>query len=530
MSDTSIQIILDADMPFIRHPDKPGCVEESRFFDSLSFTYLPLLRSCTALETEGIPFKLAIAFSPTLCEMMSDPLLQTRYIEYLDRTIEYGLSELERCSSDPALRELIKLNMDMMQLNRRDYVEIYDRNILGKFDYFATHGFIEILATTATSCFLPMFSDIPEAVNAQIETGLLTYRTHFTAIPSGFWLPAMAYTPGIEVVLKSYGFQYTVLETHGLLFASPAPDTGIFASATCKNGLSVFARDKNACLEVTDPSTGFARAPFCLDTERDIGFELDSETLAPLFDVNTGRRLTGFRYWSRHAGADGKRAVYEPAKAHEAVRAQALEFLDRRKETLEKASSLLEGEPVCITCAFPASYFGTEWYEGVAWLESIFRQAAVRSDISFSLPLANVRLRPAEKRIDPYHSSWFASGYAEEVLNSTNDWMYPYVRKATVRMIDLADRFPDDTGLKERSLNMAARELLLAQTLDWYTGMTRSEESEYAKARFEESLKAFTVVYESLGSNFISTEWLTTTEKKHNLFRDMNYRVFSHKK
>jgi len=38
------------------------------------------------------------------------------------------------------------------------------------------------------------------------------------------------------------------------------------------------------------------------------------------------------------------------------------------------------------------------------------------------------------------------------------------------------------------------------------------------------------VVYESLGSNFISTQWLTNTEKMHNLFAGINYRVFSKKK
>jgi len=122
------------------------------------------------------------------------------------------------------------------------------------------------------------------------------------------------------------------------------------------------------------------------------------------------------------------------------------------------------------------------------------------------------------------------SGYAEEVLNSANDWMYPFIRKATVRMIDLAERFPDDSGLKERSLNMAARELLLAQSMDWFVMMNENDRSEYARRRFEESVRAFTVVYESLGSNFISTEWLTSTEKMHNLFTSINYRVFSRKK
>jgi 1,4-alpha-glucan branching enzyme len=77
---------------------------------------------------------------------------------------------------------------------------------------------------------------------------------------------------------------------------------------------------------------------------------------------------------------------------------------------------------------------------------------------------------------------------------------------------------------------MASRELLLAQSMDWFLMMNEGEQSEYARRRFEESVRAFTVVYESLGSNFISTEWLTTTEKMHNLFADINYRVFSRKK
>ncbi|ULQ60217.1 DUF1957 domain-containing protein [Brucepastera parasyntrophica] len=136
----------------------------------------------------------------------------------------------------------------------------------------------------------------------------------------------------------------------------------------------------------------------------------------------------------------------------------------------------------------------------------------------------------SEKWINPYFSSWNESGYAEEVLNGNNDWMYVYIRKAAERMIDLADRFPDDSGLKERALNMAAREFLLAQSMDWALMMNEPAMSDYARSNFEENIRAFTVVYESLGSNFISTEWLTTIEKKHNLFPEINYRVFSRKK
>jgi 1,4-alpha-glucan branching enzyme len=297
----------------------------------------------------------------------------------------------------------------------------------------------------------------------------------------------------------------------------------------------VYARDRFACLEVTAPGTGFACASEYLDTNHDVGFDLDEETLAPLFDVKLGRRPTGFRYWSRECASrelpvSDLRAFYQPDKAHARMAADASAFLERRVEALAKASHFLEGAPVSVVCAFPAHVFGQEWYEGIAWLEQLFRLAATRQDIRFALPVSGIRRRASDRTITPSLSSWNDSGYAEEVLNSANDWMYPYVRKATQRMIDLAERFPDDSGLKERSLAMAAREILLAQSMDWFLMMNENDRTEYARRRFEDSVRAFTVVYESLGSNFISTEWLTKIEKSDNLFPSINYRVFRQKK
>ena len=116
--------------------------------------------------------------------MLDDPLLQSRYVEHLDKSIEFGISELERHAGSPEEREAIKHHLDRFQANRRDFTETYERNILAKIDYFALRGHIEILATTATSVFMPLYADIPEALNAQIETGLTTYRRHFSSTPS----------------------------------------------------------------------------------------------------------------------------------------------------------------------------------------------------------------------------------------------------------------------------------------------------------------------------------------------------------
>lgn len=530
MPEKSLVFVLDAQMPFVRHPETPGRAEESRLFNALSDTWLPLLRACTSLESDGVPFKFALSIAPTLCEMLSDPLLQERYVSHLDRSVEFGLSELDRYADSPEKREIIKQHLDRFQANRRDFTETYERNVLQKIDYFALRGHIELLATTATACFMPLFADIPEALNAQIETGLTTYRRYFTSSPSGFWLPAMAWFPGCQNVLRAYGFQYAFVDSHAILFADPVPGTGVYAPVACDNGFVVYPRDSVSCRKIIGDETSYALSDIYLEMDHDIGFELDEASLSPLYDVKLGRRQTGFRYWSRGENGTGAENTYRLDKAFSKVELDAADFVDHVAGTLGKASEIREGEPVTLTCALPLSTFGQNWQEGVSWLESVFRKACASPSFNLAIPSTCVGDRQSLLKTEPRFSSWHPLGYAEEVLNSANDWIYRYVRKATLRMIDLAERFPDDTGLKERALNMAARELLLAQAMDWALMMNEGDRYEYAKKRLEDSVRSFTVVYESLGSNFISTEWLTTSEKRDNLFPDVNYRVFSKKK
>jgi 1,4-alpha-glucan branching enzyme len=115
-------------------------------------------------------------------------------------------------------------------------------------------------------------------------------------------------------------------------------------------------------------------------------------------------------------------------------------------------------------------------------------------------------------------------------LDASNDWLYRHVLRSLDRMIELAERFPNDTGLKERALNQAAREILLTQCSDWPKMLYKQENTAYARRQVEDALRNFTTIYEALGSNYISTEWLTSLERRHNLFPAINYRVFRHKR
>jgi 1,4-alpha-glucan branching enzyme len=130
----------------------------------------------------------------------------------------------------------------------------------------------------------------------------------------------------------------------------------------------------------------------------------------------------------------------------------------------------------------------------------------------------------------PGFSSRGFNGYGEAWLDASNDWIYPHLARALDRMTELAERFPNSSGIKERALNQAAREILLAQASDWPRMLYTQESPGYARVQIESCLRNFTTIYEALGGSYLSTEWLTALERRHNIFPRINYQVFRRKK
>ena len=131
--------------------------------------------------------------------------------------------------------------------------------------------------------------------------------------------------------------------------------------------------------------------------------------------------------------------------------------------------------------------------------------------------------------LTPEFSSLGENGYAETWLDASNDWLYRHAMRAIDRMVEIVERFPEDSGIKERALNQAAREILLVLASDWSKMLYKQESAEYARNHLESSLRNFTTIYEALGSNYINTEWLTQLEKRNNIFPNINYHVFRRK-
>jgi 1,4-alpha-glucan branching enzyme len=526
LSKGSLVLILEAHQPFIRGADTIGGVDNEWFFTALSETYLPLLQLFSDLESEGVPFYLSMVISPTLCAMLADPVLQESYIQWLKKIITLGEAEASRYPSESPQYLLAERYNEALQRNYRDFTETYGQDLLSKFSYYAKRGNIELLATTAAHIFLPFYQDMPESINAQIEAGLISHRSFFESNPSGFWLPEMGYTPGLENFLRAYGFSYSVLDAQGLLFADPVAEKGIFAPVRCSNNVSFFGADRYVRSYISDENTGAMYNDLFRNPDRDIGFDDAAEDMPGFYTEDDARTATGFKYWSRR----GHDVPYDAAAAEEAAKEYARQFLDINAEKLTAAAVHMDGQEPLVVCCYQTSLFGQDWYEGIQWLGELFRQAVDRDDIGFStcsVKLGGARLM---QKIQPFMSASIGSGYGEELLESSNAWMSRYTRKAIERMVDLAERFPDDAGLKERALNLAAKEVLLAMADDWPRMMHDNWYPEFVRTRFEKYISAFTTVYNSLGANFISTEWLTTKEKEDTLFPFINYRIFRKKK
>ena len=530
MPDKKIVFLLTSAQEYIKHTgddEKKYAAQMNIVFEAISETYIPLIKMFENLESDNIPFKVALVLSPVLCTLLDDSVVQDQYIKWLDNRIELGKKELERCATSTKYIDAVRFCFEKAQSDKEDFLR-YDQKILKKIREYHKKGYIELLATCGTNVYLPHYSDIVEILNAQVEAGLYSHKYFFGEAPDGFWLPELGYAAGFEKVLHSYGLNYTVLDTRSFLFSEEEPQKGIFAPARFKNSLAVFGRDGDSDNQIFGED-GYSFNEVYRNNNRDIGFELTLADLEPCVESGCSRYSLGYKYWS--SSEDDVDAPYNFKDAFAQTKQDALEFLQSKNNKLSQAAELLpDSKEVSLICSIDLDKLRFNWFEGINWIENVFR---VNNEAGFGITFEKskdlIGNQFALQKIKPYYGSANGTGYGEDLLSSKNSWLVRYVRKASQRMVDLAERFPSDTGLKARLLNMGAKELMIAQSVGWKKMLNSSYFPEYAEQMFTESIIDFTAVFDALGSNTVSTEWLTNLENKHALFPWMNYRIFSRK-
>jgi 1,4-alpha-glucan branching enzyme len=520
-------LLLHSHLPLVRHPEYESFLEERWFFEALSETYLPILRAMHRLRDEGVAFPLAMTFSSTLSYMLTDQFLMERYQTYLQNNINLAELELERTAGDPGLHRLATFYHQRYVTDLEEIQNRYKGNILDPFRALASEGNIEVLATAATHAFLPNYRNYPEIVKTQINLGIESHKINFGETPRGFWLPECGYYEGLDKLLSECGVQYFVGAAHGTLFGEPSPRTGTYAPLETPAGPVVFPRDVYTATWVWSSEQGYPADPVYRDFYRDIGYDLPLDYIRPFIHADDIRIDTGFKYHAITGSTDEKQ-LYDPDEAAKLVQQHARDFFNRQRDHTQRLMEVLPSEPV-ITSPFDTELFGHWWHEGPRWLEALFRyardeQAAGRSDaFTFTTPGAYLTEFGPAGQVAPVFSSWGSRGYAEVWLDGSNDWIYPHIHQAIERMAELVHRFPGEKGLKERALNQAAREVLLAMASDWPFIMNAHTVVTYAERRVKEHLYNFTRVYDALSQRSMGTEWLTGLEKKHPLFPELNY-------
>jgi len=517
-------LVLHAHLPYVRHPEHENFLEERWLFEAITETYIPLIDSFNKLVGEGVSYRVTLSVSPPLASMLTDGLLQDRYLKHLDKLIELAEKEVQRTRGTP-FHDTAMMYRDRFYRTKYIFCDQYGKNLVNAFKQLEEQGRLEITTCAATHGFLPLMMVNPNAVRAQIGTAVDLHKKYFGRAPRGIWLPECAYASGIDDILKELGIKFFFTDTHGILYASHRPRFGVFAPVFCPSGVAVFGRDMESSKQVWSADEGYPGDANYREFYRDIGFELDFDYIKPYIHPDGIRIHTGIKY-HRISGRKEDKQPYNPHWAWEKVVQHAGNFVFNREHQVAHLSGLMDRPPV-IVAPYDAELFGHWWFEGPLFLETLLRKFHTDQDsVELITPSDYLQMFPCNQVVKPCASSWGNKGYNEVWLSRANDWIYRHLHMASERMTEMADRYPKADGLLLRALKQAARELLLAQSSDWAFIMSTGTMVDYAVKRTKNHLLNFNGLYEQIKYNRLEEPWITELEWKHNIFSDIDYCLY----
>jgi 1,4-alpha-glucan branching enzyme len=520
-----LALILHAHLPFVRHPEHEKFLEESWLFEAITETYVPLLQLLERWQQDGMDAPLSLTLTPTLCSMLGDRLLQERYTRHLDGLIELAEKEIHRTVWEPPFQKLACAYHARFSAIR-DFYHACSGDLVGIFRKLQDEGRLEIMTSAATHALLPLLSNHPSSLRAQVLVARDHYRSCFGRDPRGIWLPECAYADGLEDVLAEANLRWFILNTHGILHARPRPRYAVFAPILTRRGIAAFGRDPDSAKQVWSRQEGYPGDPRYRDFYRDIGFDLDFDYVSPHLPTADKRSFAGIKY-HRITGPSPRKEVYDREMAAQTAAEHAGHFLDARMAQIQRLAGMLDRPPFAV-CPYDAELFGHWWHEGLEFLDYFVRKACYDQKV-FALitPEEYLRRHPANQVAAPAASSWGEEGYWHIWLNEQNQWIYPHLDAAQERMTGLARRFVRPDRLQERALRQAARELLLAQASDWPFILRAGTSPEYARNRVTDHLLRFTTLYEQLTCSKVDAQWLSQIERQDNIFPEVNYRYWA---
>jgi len=520
-----LMLVLHAHLPFVRHPEEPVFLEEGWLFEAITETYIPLLERLQRMLEEGMPARITMTWSPSLCEMLADPLLQERYRAHMQRMLELAEREVHNKAGSPFAEAAL-----MYRDHFRYCLEQFDRRggqLLSWVRELADAGAIEVITCGATHGFLPLMHSV-QARRAQIAVARGNYQKHFGRDPKGIWLPECGYVPGLENLLKEQGIRYFFLDSHGLYFATPRPRHGVYAPIYTRAGVAAFGRDPESSRQVWSAESGYPGDPSYREFYRDLGYDGGYDYVRPYLHPDGIRRDLGLKY-HRVTGRVSlhDKAAYQPSEAFGRAMQHGADFHHKRQAQCAQLRALI-GRPPLVVAPYDAELFGHWWFEGPQFIESALRCAHDAGELEVVTGSGYLEREPVAQVATPSASSWGDAGYNGVWLNPGNDWIYRHLHVAEERMREVARARHSHRGdLIERACQQMARELLLAQSSDWAFILTTGTTVAYAKRRLHDHIARFTGLYEQVMRGTVSADDLAAIQWRDNIFPEIDFRVYA---
>jgi 1,4-alpha-glucan branching enzyme len=196
----------------------------------------------------------------------------------------------------------------------------------------------------------------------------------------------------------------------------------------------------------------------------------------------------GLKLWRVSApGSDlGAKCPYQPERAAQRAALHANHFAALLAETAGRHT----GTSGVIVAPFDAELFGHWWFEGLDFLEALYRQLARGGGVRAVTAAQHLREHPPRQGLRLAPGSWGAGGDHGMWLNQRTAWTWERLWPLEEAFWDVAPKALRAGPSWRLVLAQAARELLLAQASDWQFIISTGAASDYAERRFLEHCQA----------------------------------------
>jgi 1,4-alpha-glucan branching enzyme len=473
-------------------------------------TYLPLIEALYALADDEIDAPVTLGITPILANQLASPVFEAELRQFFRQRLEAcdeAVAEM-RNTHDEHLIPVARYWKERLT----SLLELYDSlggDVIGAFRGLEEDGRVELITSAATHGFLPLLAR-DESIRFQIAVGQAEHQRLFGSKAAGLWMPECAYRPagawqplpsapayshrsGLEAFLIESGVRFVFIDAH---LAGAGLALGVYGELPTSPHEMVQQAQRLRASQA-------ARSPY-----RPYWIGPHGRRLAPRALIRDPR--SSMQVWSRHGGYPGDGAYlefhkirypgglklwrvtadnaglgdklpYEPERASAQVLRHARHFarlLGRVGDTIQRQGAEL------IVAPFDTELFGHWWFEGVDFIEALYRQIDIQGGVrplTASSHLDNAR---ADVALNLSAGSWGKDGDWSMWLNPETAWTWELLWPLEEEFWQLAPVAIDQPE-KHAVLAQAARELLLAQSSDWQFIITTGEAADYAEARIK---------------------------------------------